>query len=116
LLLIGLLTKEKAEIIMKCLYKLCDSNHDGFLTETEVVSVLSIFMMMDINSDEKEQQIKQIMVETKDRVHKAFAGKTQVSEQEFYELCTKNEAIKELNDMLRGILSVSLLCGMEPFK
>ena len=116
LLIIGLLSKEKPAVIMKCLYKLCDSNHDGFLSETEVANVLFVFMIMDVDGEAKEQNIKKIKDETKSSVKKAFVGKTQVSEQEFYKLCTENKDMIELNAMLQGIVGISMLGGMEPFK
>jgi hypothetical protein len=74
-----------------------------------------MFIMMSVDSDEKEQEIKKATDETKDKMNKAFAGKTRVSEQEFYQLCTENQDTQELDEMLRGIVSMSLLCQMTLF-
>ncbi len=42
----GLLTKTDPEVSIKCLFQLCDSDHDGFLTLIEMTNLLSILFTM----------------------------------------------------------------------
>jgi hypothetical protein len=101
---------------MNCLYKFCNSDHDGFLSETNVVNLLAMFAMSGVESNKREEETKEVLDEIKTIVIKVFIGKRQVSEQEFYQSCTENEDFKTLNEMVRGRVGVFLIYGLEFFK
>lgn len=95
ILTVGLLSKTDPDASIKCLFKLCDANHDGFLTQVEVANLLSIFFLNVCN--EAERQENEGMVEMcMDSVKKAFGNKTHISEQELRKICAEDEDIQEL--------------------
>ncbi|CAF3813832.1 unnamed protein product [Rotaria magnacalcarata] len=106
----GLLSKQEPEVSMKCLFQLCDSNRDGFLTKDEIANLLSIFFLK--FSDDKnaaERQENESLVKTcMDLVNKAFGDKTQVSEKEFRKHCAENEELQEMAQSIHAGLVMAL--------
>jgi hypothetical protein len=101
LLALGLMQNPKPELTMKCLFKLCDSDHDGFLTEDEIIDAVFTTLKMDATNNVSEEDLKQGRDEMKASMKKVFADKTKISEQEFSKLCAENEVMQELNSMLQ---------------
>ncbi|CAF1130410.1 unnamed protein product [Rotaria magnacalcarata] len=110
ILTVGLLSKQEPEVSMKCLFQLCDSNRDGFLTKDEIANLLSIFFLK--FSDDKnaaERQENESLVKTcMDLVNKAFGDKTQVSEKEFRKHCAENEELQEMAQSIHAGLVMAL--------
>jgi hypothetical protein len=79
---------------------LCDSDHDGFLTEDEIVDAMFTSVKMDTTEDVTVEDLKQCRDQMKASLKKAFADKTKISEQEFSKLCAENEGLRGLNSML----------------
>ncbi|CAF1309464.1 unnamed protein product [Rotaria magnacalcarata] len=96
--------------MMECLFRLCDSNQDGILNEDEVIDVLYTFFRISLNNvnNNAEDKDGSSLEELRNNVSKAFNGKTQVSEQEFYEVCIKSEPIQELASRL----GIAFMLGM----
>ncbi|CAM4768889.1 unnamed protein product [Rotaria magnacalcarata] len=110
LLTITLLSSNDLKIMMECLVRLCDSNQDGILNEDEVIDVLYTFFRISLNNvnNNAEDKDGSSLEELRNNVSKAFNGKTQVSEQEFYEVCIKSEPIQELASRL----GIAFMLGM----
>ncbi|CAF4481267.1 unnamed protein product, partial [Rotaria magnacalcarata] len=110
LLTITLLSSNDLKIMMECLFRLCDSNQDGILNEDEVIDVLYTFFRISLNNvnNNAEDKDGSSLEELRNNVSKAFNGKTQVSEQEFYEVCIKSEPIQELASRL----GIAFMLGM----
>jgi len=106
-----LLEKNDPQLSMKSLFQLCDSNHNGLLTYSDIENGLSDFFKMSTDNgvatteqNEDPSPFNKIMA----IVREAFGDNTQISEQTFAKLCTENEELKQIADMLNENLAVTL--------
>src|SRR5689334_10833520 len=105
----ALAAKNDPEIQMKYLFTLYDSNRNGFLNKAEVVDIFKIFMLL----YEREKNVGSAQLESElekfnNFVNKAFGDKTQVSLDEFRQICAENEELKKIADKLHPLVLVAL--------
>ncbi|CAF4891969.1 unnamed protein product, partial [Rotaria socialis] len=88
LLTMALLLGKDRKITIKCLFRLCDFNQDGMFNEDEVIDVLYTFFRISLNNANNDAEDRDgcRLEQLRNNVNKAFNDKTQVSEQEFYEV------------------------------
>jgi len=99
----GLFGRSDSETVTNCLFQLCDTDHDGFATQTDIVDVWATLLGVK-NKDTKESEPakeEDELEEIKSHVRKGFGDKTQVSQEEFRQFCSENEAIENLTQGLQ---------------
>ena len=106
-----LLSKQDFSVLRECLFKLFDSNQDGLLTQDEIVDVLYAYFMVTSGKEDNTdgENSKDYLNEVKNSIKTAFGDKTQISEQEFVEVCEKSEPIQELASRIHTTYSLGLL-------
>ena len=106
----ALFGKNDTETVMNCLFKLCDTDRNGYLSQTEVFDIWATLLRA-MNKNAKESELKQMehdLAEVKNEVREAFGDKTQVSQQEFRQFSTEIDAIKGLIESLQIFVVMSL--------
>ncbi|CAM2706240.1 unnamed protein product [Rotaria socialis] len=111
LLTMALLLGKDPKITIKCLFRLCDFNQDGMFNEDEVIDVLYTFFRISLNNANNDAEDRDgcRLEQLRNNVNKAFNDKTQVSEQEFYEVCMKSEPVQELASRLGMIFMLGMM-------
>ena len=111
ILAVGLLEKEDPQVCIKKVFQLCDSNHDGLLTYSEVENVLPNFIITASGNNaelggpgEDGSPINEIMT----IMRNAFGDEAQISEQEFAELCAGNEELTHITKIIADALVFAL--------
>jgi hypothetical protein len=100
---VGLFGKNDSETATNCLFQLCDTDHDGFTSQADIVDLWATLLGV-TNKDTKESdpaKEEDELEEIKSHVRNAFGDKTQVSQQEFRQFCSENEAIEGLTQGLQ---------------
>jgi hypothetical protein len=87
MLAMPLVNKSNSEIQMKCLFVVCDSDRNGYLSKAEVVDILVIFMIV------REGKGNDGSEKFKGFVDKVFSDKTQFSLDECDQICAANEEL-----------------------
>jgi Ca2+-binding EF-hand superfamily protein len=97
------------DVTMKCLFQLCDSNHDGLLTKEEIARIVHIFVLkLQIFSETRKADPKIYGERVMDIINKSFGNKAQLSEEEFRRVFLENEDIQELAQVAQSVLVTGL--------
>ena len=117
LLTMASLNGRDPNLILRCLFKLCDADQDGLLKQSEVVDVLYTFFHISNGNEDKaeEKNLDNSLEDIKSSVAKAFGDKTQVSEQEFRQVCEKSKEIQELAKRLQNLFFVGMVFDESDF-
>ena len=84
------------ETIRNGLFKLCDTDHNDFLSQAEIIDVWTTLLKV-MNSEGTESEMKDMndeLEKTKNEVRWAFGDKTQISLEEFCQFSDENEAMQ----------------------
>ena len=117
LLAMASLNSQDPNITLQCLFKLFDSNQYGLLSQAEVVDVLHTFHQMSESTEDDSDQEKpdNSLDDIRSSVAKGFGDKTQISQQEFREMCEKNEEIQQLATRLHMVFMLGMLFDESDF-
>lgn len=118
LLTMASLAAQDPSTTMQCLFKLFDSDQDGLLSQTEVVNVLHTFHQITMGNKDNidgEEKLDNSLEDIKTSVGKAFGNKTQISQQEFREVCEKSEEIQGLAMRLHTMFMLGMLFNESDF-
>jgi Ca2+-binding EF-hand superfamily protein len=112
------LVNNDPKLILKCLFKLFDTNEDGRLNQAEIVDILNVYSQVSSgDSDNTNQEtLDSNLAEIKSSVAKAFGNKTQISEDEFREVCEKSSEIQGLASRLQMVFLFGMMVDESDFQ
>jgi Ca2+-binding EF-hand superfamily protein len=109
-LTVAVFYKKDSEVTMNCLFALCDSNRDGFLSQAEVVDVLMVSRLMKvINDDNEPKNIENERENVESLVNKTFTGKTQISLEKFYDVYNESAEIQDITNSIYPFAWLSMV-------
>jgi Ca2+-binding EF-hand superfamily protein len=109
-LTVAVFYKKDSEVTMNCLFALCDSNRDGFLSQAEVVDVLMVSRLMKvINDDNEPKNIENKRENVESLVNKTFTGKTQISLEKFYDVYNESAEIQDITNSIYPFAWLSMV-------
>jgi hypothetical protein len=97
------LDNDNPETIFKCLFHLCDTDHDGLLTKPEFTNLFVGLLDSDNKTDTKNN-----MDDINKLVTKVFGDKEKLSASEFRQVCESDEEAYGTVLGLQGAMVVSL--------
>jgi Ca2+-binding EF-hand superfamily protein len=109
-LTVAVFYKKDSEVTMNCLFALCDSNRDGFLSQAEVVDVLMVSRLMKvINDDNEPKNIENEQENVESLVNKTFTDKTQISLEKFYDVYNESAEIQDITNSIYPFAWLSMV-------
>ncbi|CAF1466349.1 unnamed protein product [Rotaria sordida] len=104
----GLFEKGDPTASIKCLFRLCDSNHDGLTACTEIHNIFSNILMQSSDGKNDPEEMEGVINRAMDIIKKNFNNKTHISEQEFAKICAEHEDIQTITQYAYTILTSGL--------
>lgn len=107
----ALLEGDDPQVSIECLFRFCDADHDGFVTNSDISKTLFIFFMNSVDDDVEtlgQNEDECLPDEIVTVMREAFDGKAQLSEPEFVKLWTESDQLKGIAKMINEKVAIAL--------